>query len=187
MGKNASKGMEMRTSSTGTTNDAMKENRAMHSAILIAILGNVLLFGGKYVAGVISGSVAIQADAWHTLSDVLTSIIVIVGYRFARKPADHEHPFGHGRYELVSTMLVGVFLFAVAAMFLRRGVMQIFEHTQIHYGPLAIWTIALSIPIKEGMTHSTWRNVSTIPRCAPTVGTTVPTRFPQWRCSWESQ
>ena len=63
MGKNASKGMEMRTSSTGTTNDAMKENRAMHSAILIAILGNVLLFGGKYVAGVISGSVAIQADA----------------------------------------------------------------------------------------------------------------------------
>ena len=151
MGKNASKGMEMRTSSTGTTSDAMKENRAMRSAILVAILGNVLLFGGKYVAGVISGSVAIQADAWHTLSDVLTSIIVIVGYRFARKPADHEHPFGHGRYELVSTMLVGVFLFAVAAMFLRQGVMQIFEHTQIHYGPLAIWTIALSIPIKEGM------------------------------------
>ena len=128
----------------------------MNAAIYVSIFGNVLLFVAKSIAGILTESVALQADAWHTLSDVLTSIIVIVGFRFARKPADHEHPFGHGRYELISTMLVGVFLFVVAGMFLYQGAMEIYEHTQVVFGPLAIGVTVLSILVKEGMAQYTY-------------------------------
>lgn len=134
---------------------AARCNRAMNYAIYISILGNVVLFAAKYVVGILTESVAIKADAWHTLSDVLTSIIVIVGYRVARKPADREHPFGHGRYELISTMLVGVFLFGVAGMFLYEGTMQLVSRTQVAFGPLAIAVTVLSIVVKEGMAQYT--------------------------------
>lgn len=129
----------------------------MNSAIYVAIAGNAVLFAAKYTVGILTDSVALKADAWHTLSDVLTSIIVIVGYRFARKPADQEHPFGHGRYELISTMLVGVFLFGVAAMFLYEGFMQWVERTNITFGPSAIAVTALSVVVKEGMAQYSMR------------------------------
>lgn len=136
---------------------AAKSRRALDTAVYVSILGNVVLFVAKYVVGILTESVALKADAWHTLSDVLTSIIVIVGYRIARKPADHEHPFGHGRYELISTMLVGIFLFGVAGMFLYEGLMQLVGHTQVAFGPLAIGVTVLSIVVKEGMAQYTLR------------------------------
>lgn len=156
MAENTKQGVDVCPTSPNAQPTLSRESRAMNAAIYVSIFGNVLLFVAKYIAGILTESVALQADAWHTLSDVLTSIIVIVGYRFARKPADHEHPFGHGRYELISTMLVGVFLFAVAGMFLYQGAMEIYEHTQVVFGPLAIGVTVLSILVKEGMAQYTY-------------------------------
>ncbi|KPL21098.1 MAG: hypothetical protein AMS23_09860, partial [Bacteroides sp. SM1_62] len=73
----------------------------------ISILVNVLLFGLKYWAGIASGSVAIIADAWHTLSDSITSIIVVISVWISSRPADKEHPFGHGRAEIMATTIIG--------------------------------------------------------------------------------
>ena len=64
---------------------------------VISILVNTLLFIAKYYAGVVSGSIALITDAWHTISDSASSLVLIIGTKLANKPADEEHPYGHGR------------------------------------------------------------------------------------------
>lgn len=66
---------------------------------VVSVILNLLLFVLKYYAGIVSASVALIADAWHTLSDSLTSLMVIVGIRLSTRKPDKEHPFGHGRWE----------------------------------------------------------------------------------------
>lgn len=117
----------------------------------VSVVGNVVLFAAKYAVGLLTHSVALQADAWHTLSDSLTSIIVMVAYRMGRKPPDREHPFGHGRYELVATLLVGMFLLLIGVMFAYQGYEQLASHRQVDYGLWAIVVTVLSIVVKEAM------------------------------------
>lgn len=126
-----------------------RQKRLLLYAVNFSIIGNIFLFVIKYAVGVMTGSVALKADAWHTLSDILTSIIVLVGYRIARKPPDKDHPFGHGRYELVATMLVGVFLVLVAVMFFYEGFQQFISRTRVSFGPWAIAVTIISIAVKE--------------------------------------
>jgi cation diffusion facilitator family transporter len=75
----------------------------------LSIVVNTLLFGLKYWAGIVTGSVALIADAWHTLSDSISSVVVIISSKISNKPADKEHPFGHGRADLVSSIIIGFF------------------------------------------------------------------------------
>ncbi|GAB1404644.1 MAG: cation diffusion facilitator family transporter [Lentimicrobiaceae bacterium] len=117
----------------------------------VSIAGNVVLFVAKLWAGLASGSIAIIADAWHTLSDSLTSLIVIVGTRISAKPADKEHPFGHGRAELIAALIIGVLLFVVAFNFVVESFQRLSEHRQIHYGTFAIVVTAISVLVKEAM------------------------------------
>ena len=70
---------------------------------IASIIINTMLFGLKIWVGTASSSVAMTADAWHTLSDTLTSIVVIFGFWFSSRPEDEKHPFGHGRAELIAT------------------------------------------------------------------------------------
>src|SRR5690554_1459343 len=76
----------------------------------LSIVLNILLFALKYWAGLVSNSVALIADAWHTLSDSISSLAVLVGLKYAQQPADLEHPYGHGRAELIASLVVGVLL-----------------------------------------------------------------------------
>ena len=75
---------------------------------VIGIMLNVCLFLGKYIAGVISGSIAIMADAVNNLSDAGSSFITLIGFRFAGKKPDVDHPFGHGRFEYISGFVVSM-------------------------------------------------------------------------------
>lgn len=97
--------------SNSASKDAYKQG-------IISIVTNVLLFGAKYYAGVMSGSVALITDAWHTLSDSASSVILIIGNKLANKPADKEHPFGHGRIELITALIIGILLAIVGINFL---------------------------------------------------------------------
>lgn len=117
----------------------------------VSIIGNVMLFILKMWAGIVSGSIAIIADAWHTLSDSLTSIVVLVGVRISSKPADREHPFGHGRAELIAAMIIGVMLSLVAFNFVIDGVARLRERQEVSYGMLAIVATIISIVSKEAM------------------------------------
>jgi cation diffusion facilitator family transporter len=117
----------------------------------ISILVNILLFGLKYWAGMESGSVAIIADAWHTLSDSITSIIVVISVWIASRPPDEEHPFGHGRAEILASTIIGVLLAVIAVEFFIESVQRLIQREAANYGTLAIVVTALSVLAKEGL------------------------------------
>ena len=95
----------------------------------VSIVINTLLFGLKLVLGVMVNSVAIVADAVHTLSDTGTSIIILIGFKIAKRPADREHPFGHGRMESIATLIVAVLLMVAGFELLRSAGERIFRPT----------------------------------------------------------
>ena len=115
----------------------------------LSLFSNVLLFALKYWVGIISGSVAIIADAWHTLSDSLTSIILLIAIRISKKPADEKHPFGHGRAELIASLIIGVLLSVVAFSFLIESIKKFSDHQSANFGTLAIVVTIISILVKE--------------------------------------
>jgi cation diffusion facilitator family transporter len=126
-------------------------NKIARRAGWISIFVNLLLFGFKYWAGVSSGSVAIIADAWHTLSDSITSIVVIIGIWIASKPADAHHPFGHGRAEILAAVIVGVLLAVIGFEFLVESIQRLRLKESAEYGTLAIAVTAASVLVKEAL------------------------------------
>lgn len=117
----------------------------------MSLVLNTLLFAIKYWAGVVSGSIALIADAWHTLSDSLSSLIVLVGAKIAEKPPDEDHPFGHGRAESLASIFVGVALISVGMKFIHDGFFRLYETTEAQFGTLAIIATVISIVFKEAI------------------------------------
>lgn len=117
----------------------------------VSICGNILLFFLKLWVGLITGSVALTADAYHTLTDSISSGIVIVSGWLSRKPADEKHPFGHGRSDLISSVIIGVLLALIGFEFILKSVEQIQSGAGVDYGKAAIIVTVLSILVKELM------------------------------------
>lgn len=111
---------------------------------------NIVLFIVKYWIGIATGSVAIMADAWHTLSDSLSSVIVLVGAKFSAKSPDKEHPFGHGRAELIASIIIGVLLAMVAFNFLVESINKLYHRESASFNTLAVIIFLVSVVIKEG-------------------------------------
>jgi cation diffusion facilitator family transporter len=108
----------------------------------ISIILNTLLFGLKYWVGIKTFSIAIIADAWHTLSDSLTSLVVIIGFKVSSKPADKKHPFGHGRAEIISSVIIGTMLAIVGFNFLIASInlyRKVFLVGGQHYGHYSVF------------------------------------------------
>ena len=85
----------------------------------VSVFINGLLFVIKFIIGIIIGSVSVIADAIHTLSDVISSGVVIWGFHEAEKPADSEHPYGHGRVEYIATLIIAILLIVTGIEFIR--------------------------------------------------------------------
>jgi cation diffusion facilitator family transporter len=117
----------------------------------LSIVLNAALFGLKIWVSIITGSIALAADAWHTLSDSLTSIIVVFGVKLSSKKADKEHPFGHGRWEQIASILVALILAAIAYDFLKSSIERFRDEKSVTYGIAAIIVVAFSIVVKELM------------------------------------
>lgn len=117
----------------------------------VSIIVNILLFTLKYWAGIVTGSVAIIVDAWHTLSDSVTSVIVIVGAKASNKPPDKEHPFGHGRAEIIGSIVIGVLLAVVAFNFVLESIDKLKGGETTQFGTIALVVTIISILMKEGM------------------------------------
>ena len=92
----------------------------------VSIIGNFVLFVIKLVFGWMVSSIALIADAFHTLSDVATSVVVIFGFKVAQKPADKEHPFGHGRAETIATLTIAILMALVAFEFFKGAIERLF-------------------------------------------------------------
>jgi len=117
----------------------------------ISIVVNILLFGLKYWAGIVTGSLALIADAWHTLTDSISSVIVLIGGKISRKPADNDHPFGHGRAEHIAAMIIGVLLAIVAFDFILSAVEKFGTREKTVFGTIAWVVTIVSILLKEAL------------------------------------
>lgn len=118
---------------------------------IVSIVVNILLFGLKYWAGIVSGSIALIADAWHTLSDSLSSLIVIAGIKLSSKKPDKEHPFGHGRWEHIASFFIGFLLAFIAYGFMREAILRLGTHESANFGTIAVIVTIVSILVKEGL------------------------------------
>ena len=123
----------------------------------ISIILNTLLFGLKYWVGIKTFSIAIIADAWHTLSDSLTSLVVIIGFKVSSKPADKKHPYGHGRAEIISSVIIGTLLAVVGVNFLIASIQKFINHQSASYGNLAVIVFIISVIVKEGLAQFSMR------------------------------
>ena len=118
---------------------------------LVSGVGNVILFGIKLWAGMVSGSVALIADAWHTLTDTVSSLIIVIGMKIASKPPDKEHPFGHGRAEVISSLIIGILLILIGVHFVTVSIEKFQNREQANFGLIAIVVTIISMLVKEGM------------------------------------
>ena len=131
--------------------DVNNENVRSAYGILCSILGilfNVFLFGIKYFAGVLSGSIAIMADAFNNLSDAGSSLITLIGFKFAGMEPDNEHPFGHGRIEYIAGFIVSVLIILMGVELFKSSVIKIFSPEAIDTSLAAIVILIISILVK---------------------------------------
>lgn len=129
------------------TNSVVRNNYGKFSST-VSIIFNIVLFAFKLIAGVISGSVGIMADAFNNLSDASSSIISFVGFFLSSKPADSEHPYGHGRYEYLSALMVAVLVCAIGIELFTTSLDKIFNPTEVKFS-LISWVVLIgSILVK---------------------------------------
>ena len=127
--------------------------KEIYKVTLIGSAGNVLLVVLKFIAGIMGNSAAMVADAVHSLSDFLTDIVVILFVHLGAKPQDESHDYGHGKYETLAVLLIGLALVAAAIGIIVHGAMQLVDwlngETLTVPGKLALWAALLSIVVKE--------------------------------------
>lgn len=117
-------------------------------ASIVGIFCNVLLFAAKFVVGILAHSVSVLADSFNNLSDAGSSIISLVGVKMASKPADEEHPFGHGRMEYIAALIVSFLVIEVGFSFLKDSIGKISEPTDLQFHVFSIVVLILSIGVK---------------------------------------
>lgn len=117
----------------------------------VGIVCNVLLCIGKFIAGIISGSLSISADALNNLSDASSSIISLIGFKLSERSADREHPYGHGRYEYLAGFMVAALIIVIGAELLRDSIVKIIKPTEVEFGMLPIIVLSVSILVKLWM------------------------------------
>lgn len=118
---------------------------------IVGVVCNAVLFSFKLLAGLLSGSIAIVADAFNNLSDAGSSVVTLVGFRLAGSPPDEEHPFGHGRMEYLSTLTVAALIMLAGFELAGSAVDKIFNPTHSVFSWLTVIILAVSILVKLWM------------------------------------
>ena len=117
----------------------------------VGMFCNVLLCVIKLVAGSLSGSVSITADALNNLSDATSSIVTLLGFRLAERPADEHHPYGHARYEYLSGLAVAAIVIVIGFELAKTSVMKILNPTAVAFSAVTVLVLAVSIAVKLWM------------------------------------
>ncbi|MBU8934659.1 MAG: cation diffusion facilitator family transporter [candidate division Zixibacteria bacterium] len=120
-------------------------------ATVVGSVVNVVLVVFKLWAGILSGSQALIADGIHSLSDLFSDFVVILGLKWGRRHEDADHPYGHARIETISSMIVGMLLVGVAVGIAYSGLQSIYHHEPSSPSLFAVIAAATSIILKEGL------------------------------------
>lgn len=118
---------------------------------MVGIFCNVLLFAVKLMVGILSGSVSIAADALNNLSDASGSVVTLIGFRLADKPADSRHPYGHARAEYLSSLAVAVLILFIGFELVKSSLEKIFHPTVLAFSPALGAVLAASVAVKLWM------------------------------------
>ncbi len=114
----------------------------------VGIGANVLLFAGKMAAGILSGSVSVTADAMNNLSDASSSIVTLLGFKLAEKPADEDHPFGHARFEYLSALAVAVMILFIGFELAKTSIGKIIAPEKTEFTVVVALILMGSIAMK---------------------------------------
>ncbi len=115
---------------------------------IVGIVCNILLFFIKIIAGILSGSIAVTADAFNNLSDMGSSVVTLLGFKLASKSPDKDHPFGHGRMEYMSAFIVSVVIIVVGFELLTGSVEKIFSPEDISVNWITVSVLVVSVLVK---------------------------------------
>ena len=132
-------------------NDYSNSKVRLAYGTLCSILGiflNVVLFAIKMIAGTISGSIAVTADAFNNLSDAFSSVITLIGFKLADQKPDADHPFGHGRFEYISGLVVSGVILLMGFELMKSSVQKIIAPTDVEFGIVPALILVSSVIIK---------------------------------------
>ena len=131
----------------------MTREKEIFKVTLVGSVGNAALIAFKFTAGLLGHSAAMMADAVHSLSDLLTDIVVMVFVRISAKPQDASHDYGHGKFETIASFLIGLALIAAALGIIYLGIQKLVlwwnGEQLVSPGWIALWAALLSIVVKE--------------------------------------
>lgn len=133
--------------------DAIARQRYGMLSGIVGIFCNLLLSLLKFICGSISHSVSITADAANNLSDASSNIVTIIGAKIAGKPVDHDHPFGHGRMEYISALIVDFFIFLMGFELGKSSIEKIIHPEAVQYSIWTLLVLLLSIAVKFWMAY----------------------------------
>lgn len=119
----------------------------------VAMVCNVILFAVKLILGLVSGSIAITADAFNNLSDVGSGVITFLGFKLASQPSDEEHPFGHGRLEYISGLVIAFLVLMVGVEVVKSSIEKIIHPEPVEFSLIVLAILILSILLKLWMGH----------------------------------
>lgn len=120
---------------------------------VVGIFCNMLLFAGKLTVGLLLHSISVLADAFNNLSDAASSVIGFVGVKMASKPADEDHPFGHGRIEYIAALIVSFLVIEVGFSFLKSAIGKIRDPEDISFQVISLAVLLGSIAVKLWMAY----------------------------------
>ena len=133
-----------------TTDDKVRERYGMFSSV-VGVICNVILFVVKYIMGTFAHSIAIVSDGFNNLSDSASCIITMFGYKLAAKPADKEHPYGHGRMEYLTSLVIATIIMVVGAETLKESVEKVVHPQAVSYSHIVLLSLIFSIAVKLWM------------------------------------
>ena len=120
---------------------------------IVGILCNLLLCVLKFICGTVSHSVSITADAANNLSDASSNIVTVIGAKIASKPVDNDHPFGHGRMEYISALIVDFFIFLMGFELGKSSIEKIIHPQEVRFSAVTVAVLVLSIGVKLWMAY----------------------------------
>ncbi len=118
---------------------------------IVGILCNILLFAGKLVVGILSGAVSVTADAVNNLTDASSSVVTLLGFKLAERPADEEHPYGHARIEYLSALGVAAMILLIGVELAKGAWDKILHPSVVTLSPIAVGVLIASILVKLWM------------------------------------
>lgn len=118
---------------------------------MVGIVCNIILFAGKLAAGLLSGAISIVADAMNNLMDASSSVITLIGFHMAQRPADQKHPYGYARYEYVSGFVVAMLILLVGVELGKSSVERIFNPGEVDFSAVPLIIMIVSVAVKLWM------------------------------------